>query len=1001
MEKKEHLWKRARLIPNQNEEYELLKSRYDSKIAEVDNLSTEDTDKRISSLISAARASIFGSYLPFLSKKYSPFDIEPASVDEMKDRIRIVEITKWVTDPSEDNLEKLANVYQSFSNEACNIALIIKRDSIKCRLFFALVETNEDASPSESEDLKNRALSVFSGNFPGSEISDSNEQIVSGLPYISSVCCLASEKSDNFICQTIEKLIDGIVPEKTEQNYTLILLAESISDFDSLYNDITIKYSALCPYATVQSNKSSSDSYGINSTASRSFNFGGHLGFEVFAGLNFGGNWSSTLGIQKNATESTGVTRTYTDYSVKHMLDVLEKQMQRLDICKSTGMWNFSGYILSDDITTTESVAHTYASLVAGPESFILGSSINVWHDLESRERLVKYLSVLQHPLFFLKENTDSFPALASATNSISSIELAHAMNMPRKSIPGLPVIECASFGRNIVHLETDNSSSIELGQIYHMNRVEKAEVSLSKETLASHTFITGSTGSGKSNTVFHLLNKCIEEDVRFLVVEPVKGEYKEVFGHIDNVFVYGTNPNIGKLLRINPFSFPKSVHVFEHLDRLTELFNVCWPMYAAMPAVLKNALEKSYEDCGWDLICSANRYGERLFPSFKDVAKNVKEIIESSDYDNDNKGAYKGALITRINSLTNGVFGIIFNSNEISEEEIFEKNVIIDLSRVGSSETKSLIMGMMVLKLQEYHTGKASAFNSELKHITVLEEAHTILKKTSPVQSPDTSSLQGKSVEMISNAIAEMRSFGEGFIIVDQAPNLLDMAAIRNTNTKIIMRLPDYTDRELVGRSANLNDDQLKELSKLPRGVAAVFQTGWIQPVLCKIDKAPISDYKYESEKDDIALQVKKGEDIENELLQWIMSYILVRDGNKEDLVGMKSQIIESDLKTTVKVDYLDFISERDDDIASLRKLLYDIVDATKAIDDSRQIGDFQEWTKSVLGGFNPSIGDFSSEQINAALGLILYEHSKRDISYRDVFCRFTELLKKGEGIS
>jgi len=90
----------------------------------------------------------------------------------------------------------------------------------------------------------------------------------------------------------------------------------------------------------------------------------------------------------------------------------------------------------------------------------------------------------------------------------------------------------------------------------------------------------------------------------------------------------------------------------------------------------------------------------------------------------------------------------------------------------------------------------------------------------------------------MISNAIAEMRTYGEGFIIADQAPGLLDMAAIRNTSTKIILRLPDESDRKLVGKSANLDEAQIKELSKLPCGVAAIYQNEWIQPILCKIDK-------------------------------------------------------------------------------------------------------------------------------------------------------------------
>ena len=130
---------------------------------------------------------------------------------------------------------------------------------------------------------------------------------------------------------------------------------------------------------------------------------------------------------------------------------------------------------------------------------------------------------------------------------------------------------------------------------------------------------------------------------------------------------------------------------------------------------------------------------------------------------------------------------------------------MIIDLSRVGSAETKALLMGLLVMKLQEYRMAKQEGSDSALRHVTVLEEAHNLLKRTSTEQSSDSANLLGKSVEMLGNAIAEMRTYGEGFIIADQAPGLMDMAAIRNTNTKIIMRLPDQGDRELVGKAAGL----------------------------------------------------------------------------------------------------------------------------------------------------------------------------------------------------
>ena len=147
-------------------------------------------------------------------------------------------------------------------------------------------------------------------------------------------------------------------------------------------------------------------------------------------------------------------------------------------------------------------------------------------------------------------------------------------------------------------------------------------------------------------------------------------------------------------------------------------------------------------------------------------------------------------------------------------------------------------MMGVIVLKLQEYRMSQAHRTDSKLRHITVLEEAHNLLKKTSTEQGQEIANLQGKSVEMLTNAIAEMRTYGEGFIIVDQSPGALDPAVIRNTNTKIVMRLPEHSDREITGTSMALNESQIKELSKLSQGVAAVYQNNWQESVLCAIGK-------------------------------------------------------------------------------------------------------------------------------------------------------------------
>lgn len=538
-------------------------------------------------------------------------------------------------------------------------------------------------------------------------------------------------------------------------------------------------------------------------------------------------------GTANTATTGTSQNRTlhFENRAIKSLLDRIDTQLERLDACADIGMWDSAAYVIADDAQTSQFVASSYRALIRGKNSGVENSAITVWKDRKQINLLEPYLKRMTHPVLKAYDNS---PISVTPATMLSTEELTIAAGLPQKSLPGILVDNHASFGRNVVNFGFEPKRKIELGKIYHMGQATNLPVELDADKMTAHTFITGSTGAGKSNAIYKILQKLRFACIPWLVIEPAKGEYKDVFGGMSNVTTYGTNPyKAPNLLQINPFSFPDDIHVLEHVDRLTEIFNACWPMYAAMPAILREAIEKSYEACGWNLNLSRN---PGQFPTFDTLLKILPQVIDSSAYSADTTSDYKGALVTRVRSLTHGIHGKIFG-NDISFSELLSTPAIIDLSRIGSQETKSLLMGMLILKLQEFRMSEDTPANSNLRHVTVLEEAHHLLKRTSTEQSQESSNLQGQSVAMISNAIAEMRTYGEGFIIADQSPALMDMSVIRNTNTKIILRLPERNDREIAGFSAGLNDVQIEELAKLEKGVSVVFQNDWTEPVLCKID--------------------------------------------------------------------------------------------------------------------------------------------------------------------
>lgn len=819
--------------------------------------------------------------------------------------IRALRVERWVFDKNEKPGDCFKNVLSLFADGDHTLAMIVIRNTNSSEVYFVVKNDGEGRNEDSASNIVLLNDSLL-GNFPGTktEILDTGcLENMFGFNFAESIAVLSntpSEFSADYVTQGIEKLLNGMVPKSDEDKYAVVFLAESLSqeairEILDGYEDIA---TAIHPFSAYQFQigknetetegemQSATDTRGISDavTKTHSVNVGVNAGKHkgVSAGLNlgplkvgansgksvgvsggYGYSWGTTKTISNSTSKTNGTSSSlslgksestnysYKSYMVSNLIDRLTKTVERINASKATGLWKFATYVMAKDAITSKNIANYVRAISQGKDSYLEPPFVQSWSKKETTDEnggdefdnVLQYITHFTHPVF-VTSDTEGHNAMAvTPTSYVSTDEVSHVIAFPRHSVSGLPVIECARFGRE-PHALTNIQCNVKLGNAYYMfEKDENKQISISKNNLTAHAFITGSTGAGKSNTIYHLLRQLCPEnstDTHFLVIEPAKGEYKNVLGNRKDVSVYGTNPRLSDLLRINPFSFPPEIHIYEHMDRLIEIFNVCWPMYAAMPAVLKDAVEQAYKNAGWDLRTSINKYNPNLFPSFADVLSEIENVMNASQYSADSKGDYKGALCTRLKSLTNGINSLIFCADELNSEKLFDENVIIDLSRVASTETKSLIMGLLVMKLQEHRMAPAK-MNNNLKHITVLEEAHNILKRTSTEQSSESSNMVGKSVEMLTNAIAEMRTYGEGFVIADQAPGLLDEAVIRNTNTKIILRLPEYSDRELVGKSIGLTDVQIDELARLEKGVAAIYQNDWMEAVLCKIEEYPV----------------------------------------------------------------------------------------------------------------------------------------------------------------
>lgn len=717
-----------------------------------------------------------------------------------------------------------------------------------------------------------------------------------------------------------------------------------------------------------------------------------------------GSSRTYTRGFSITEGMSKAVTLTAHDKSIEDMMGRIDRQLKRMDEFESLGMYECAAYFLSADQYASEMAAATYKAIMGGENTGVEIAAINTWgsYEQDRTELVEQYVKNFMHPVFRYSGAMGTIEVTPGSM--VSGNELAIHMGLPRKSVCGLPVIEHADFGKEVVTYDGNAAAAgVNLGKVFNMGSECPNHVFLDRNSLSMHVFVTGSTGSGKSNTIYELIRQCHNMGAEFMVIEPAKGEYRHVFGNWPDVRVYGSNPDYSDLLRINPFRFPKGIHVLEHVDRLVEIFNVCWPMYAAMPAVLKDALLKAYEECGWDFTVSENPYDENLFPTFSDLQEQLVAVISGSAYSEELKSNYMGSLVTRVKSLTNGLNGQIFASNEIDNKVLFDKSVIVDLSRIGSLETKSLIMGILVMRLGEHRMSEAGGMNVPLKHITILEEAHNILKRTSTEQNPENPSVAGKSVEMISNAIAEMRTYGEGFVIVDQSPSAVDISAVRNTNTKIIMRLPDEADRRLAGKAAGLRDDQLDEIAKLPKGVAVVYQNDWVDPVLCRIRKYRGQETRYEytssGRMDDTTPRLKK------KLLEFLLRN-RVENPVDADIEGIRRLLPNAGISAKSKLAVQGLLNEYqmrrklaiwdEDNFGKLSELVSSLLDGASWVkplmDTSRE---HDALTDRMLSGVRRQAPEVDDMYALTAAQCLLKKETDQSNQYQEIYMDWIKSLK------
>lgn len=433
-------------------------------------------------------------------------------------------------------------------------------------------------------------------------------------------------------------------------------------------------------------------------------------------------------------------------------------------------------------------------------------------------------------------------PAGHELLNVYTSSELAGIMALPCRDMPGYEAIAAPRFGVQ------PSLGDMTIGKVVNrMQTMDETEVAVSADDLPRHGLVVGMTGSGKTNTVFHLLSQA---RVPFLVIEPVKTEYRSLMNAIPDLRVYTPGLEGISPIRLNPFWFEygTSVTLQQHVDSLKSIFCSMFAMYASMPNILEQCLYNVYERKGWCLYDSSNVYARQgdmgpylspeFYPTLEDLRNEVDDYMTRSGYAPEQEQNIRSALLVRLDSLMKGGKGLLLNTPEAtSGSQLFEKPTVVELDAISDDDEKSLVMALLMLRLYEYLRANSSLCEDRLKHLLVVEEAHRVFRNVPASLNPEIPSLMGKSVGMLSDMLSEIRSYGEGVLIVEQIPTKLAADATKNTNLKIVHRLVSRDDCEYMSAALGITPEDAQFCSLLRRGEALVFAEGMKRPACVSVD--------------------------------------------------------------------------------------------------------------------------------------------------------------------
>jgi len=801
----------------------------------------------------------FKTLLPWwtnLNEKFMLSEQTESSVKSVLDTFYLfpingINISNIVEDIPKFINERFQTLLSAIYSANIEIVTVIKGE--KGKLNFYIGFKTIEGSKVEPDYYK----SILNGIFPGENIElfkNEFSTMFSEMPYGGLITGIPALKDDDekkyFNISTIVRSLYG-------KDYTLVIKSTPISYFEmqkQLQDLFAIK-----DRCHQFSKNTISKAENEQTSTSNSKNVGDSVNAILYSR-----NWGSSTSF----TKTQGVTDTITFEEQNSLAIELEKIsdhfIERVKQGFNIGYWETSISFATKDKITSDILGGSFIGELSKPSDKLYPPRL--YTDKISPDNF----------LFLPKEDSSISNIFTRNLSSyLTSSEVALISAPPFESLPGFDIKRMPQ----LAFTDTTINGEIEIGRIADYGiAIENSKISLSKSDLNKHLFVCGLTGSGKSTTIKHIIKECYQnEKIPFLVIESAKRDYRQLLAEDcfkNNLNIFTVGDSTTSPIRINPFYIQPYTHPLVHIDYLKSIFNASFSLYGRMPHIVEKCLHNIYSKRGWNLTTGTHPHlidknGEPdlnyykqpehfyCFPTLTDLKIEIDNYINTElDYKGELRDNIRTAIITRIESLCVGAKGQMFNTYDFySMEKLLTEPTIFEMENLADDDDKAFFVGLILVLVNEYRQVYNPAINpgtekKGLQHLFVIEEAHRLLKNVNTERNSEMlGNPKGKAVEFFCNAISEMRSLGQGVIVVEQIPSKISPDVIKNSNTKIVHRLVSKDDQSLLSGALSISEEDALYLNRLKTGYALVHKEGMERPIECQIFNK-IKGYSYDNEK-------------------------------------------------------------------------------------------------------------------------------------------------------